>query len=502
MSLIKKNIVANFVGSIWTALVSLLFIPVYLHFLGIEAYALVAIHATLLGVFAVLDMGLIQTLTREIARLAVLPNSAREMRDILRTLEIPYVFVGVAIGLGVILFSPWVAHEWINNQTLSTNTVKTAVMLMGLMIAIQWPLGFYCSGLVGLQEQVILNFITCIMQTIRGAASALVLWLWSPTIEAFFLTQFAASVLHILIVRLILWQKIPFDSCPPRFRIDLLRNIWRFAIGVAGIGLISSFLMQLDKILLSKLLSLKVFGYYAIANVVSMNVYRLFGPIYSAIYPKLTNLLAQNNTLKLADFYHKSAQILAVAVFPAVAILVFFSYDIVTIWLQNKETASNVAPLVSILVLGTMLNGVMHIPYGMQLAAGWTSLALRFGIFSLIIFAALLIILTKYYGVIGAASAWPIQQALYVLFSVALMHRRLLPHEMWRWYVLDVGYPMILSFSPVILASLFKPHYMSITGEIFYLFITYIISLTTVITGLPNMRRALLKSWQMYTQKN
>jgi len=501
MSLIKKNIVANFVGSIWTVLVSLLFIPVYLHFLDIEAYALVAILATLLGMFAVLDMGLIQTLTREIARLAVLQNSAREMRDVLRTLEIPYVLMGVAIGLGVIFFSPWVAHEWINNQTLSTNTVQTAVMLMGLMIAIQWPLGFYCSGLVALQEQVILNYITSIMQTLRGVASALVLWLWSPTIEAFFLTQFATSGLHILIVRLILWRKLPFDPHPPRFRIDLLRNIWRFAAGVAGIGLIGSLLMQLDKILLSKLLSLKVFGYYAIANVVSMNVYRLFGPIYSAIYPKLTNLLAQNNILKLADFYHKSAQILAVAVFPAVAILVFFSYDVILIWLQNIETANNVAPLVSILVLGTMLNGIMHIPYGLQLAAGWTSLALRFGIFSLIIFAALLIILTKYYGVMGAAAAWPIQQALYVLFSLTLMHRRLLPDEKWRWYMLDVGYPMVLSFSPVIISSLFKPDNMSITGTIFYLFMTYIISLATVITGLPNMRQALLKFWQMYAQK-
>ncbi|MDG1109743.1 MAG: oligosaccharide flippase family protein, partial [Burkholderiaceae bacterium] len=421
MSRIKKNIAANFGGSLWTAFVSLLFIPIYLHFLGVEAYGLVAIFATLLAMFAVLDMGLIQTLTREIARLAVLPDSAREMRDLLRTLEIPYVGMGLIIGLVVVLIAPWIAHEWVNNQTLSTQSVETAMILMGLMIAIQWPLGFYSGGLVGLQEQVVLNLVNGAMALGRGVASALVLWQLEPTIEAFFWTQFVASVAHILIVSRLLWRKLPADPRPPRFRIDLLRGIWRFAAGVTGIGLISSLLMQLDKIILSKLLSLEVFGYYAIANVVSMNVYRLFGPIYSAIYPRLTNLVALGSEKELAAFYHKSAQSLAVAVFPAVAILIFFSNELLLIWLHSPVIADAAAPIASILVIGTLINGIMHIPYGLQLAAGWTSLALRFGVISVVIFGILLLVLTESYGVVGAAMAWPIQQALYLIFTVPLM---------------------------------------------------------------------------------
>jgi len=488
MSRIKKNIAANFGGSLWTALVSLLFIPIYLHFLGVEAYGLVAIFATLLAMFAVLDMGLNQTLTREIARLAVLPDSAREMRDLLRTLEIPYVGMGLIIGLVVVLIAPWIAHEWINNQTLPTSTVQTAVMLMGLMIAIQWPLGFYSGGLVGLQEQVKLNYINSIMQTVRGVASALVLWQLSPTIEAFFLTQFATSVMHILIIRLLLWRKLPFDPHPPRFRTDLLRGLWRFAAGVTGIGLISSLLMQLDKIILSKLLSLEMFGYYAIANVVSMNVYRLFGPIYSAIYPRLTNLVSLGSEKELAAFYHRSAQFLAAAVFPAVAILVFFSRDLLLIWLQNPVTADAVAPIASILVLGTALNGIMHIPYGLQLAVGWTSLALSFGVFSVVIFGTLLVVLTQSYGVVGAAMSWPIQQALYVIFTVPLMHRRLLPEEQWQWFFVDVGYPFILALAPVALAWQFKPDSMGMVLTLLYLFATYIASLAAVLMGLPAVR--------------
>ncbi len=479
------------------ALVSLLFIPIYLHFLGVEAYALVAIFSTLLAMFAVLDMGLNQTLTREMARLKVVPDGAREMRDLLRTLEIPYAGMGLVIGLVVVLISPWITHEWINNQTLSTQSVQTSVMLMGLMIAIQWPVGFYSGGLVGLQDQVVLNLVNGIVATSRGVASALVLWRLSPTIEAFFWTQLAASAAHILIIRYLLWRKLPFDPHPPRFRTDLLRGLWRFAAGVTGIGLISSLLMQLDKIILSKLLSLEMFGYYAIANVVSMNVYRLFGPIYSAIYPRLTNLVSLGAREELVAFYHKSAQVLSVAVFPAVAILVFFSRDLLLIWLQNPVTAHAVAPIASILVLGTALNGIMHIPYGLQLAAGWTSLALRFGVFSVVIFGTLLVVLTQSYGVVGAAMAWPIQQALYVIITVPLTHRRLLPNEQWQWFFVDVGYPLILALLPVVLAWKLKPQVMGMVLTLFYLFATYIAALAAVLMGLPIVRRALLDTWHL-----
>ena len=90
MSVLKKNIAANIGGNIWTGLMGLVFVPLYIHFLGIEAYGLIGIFATLLALFGLLDMGLSGTLNREMARLAVREGNAQEMRDLVRTLEIPY----------------------------------------------------------------------------------------------------------------------------------------------------------------------------------------------------------------------------------------------------------------------------------------------------------------------------------------------------------------------------------------------------------------------------
>jgi len=71
---------------------ALLFIPLYIKFLGIEAYGLIGLFMTMQALFMLLDMGLGATVNREMARLSVLPDKAQEMRDLVRSLEVIYCF--------------------------------------------------------------------------------------------------------------------------------------------------------------------------------------------------------------------------------------------------------------------------------------------------------------------------------------------------------------------------------------------------------------------------
>jgi O-antigen/teichoic acid export membrane protein len=113
MSLLKKNIVANFTGSIWQTLMGLIFIPLYIKFMGIESWGLIGFFATLQVMFGLLDMGLSSTLNREMARLSALPHKEQEMRNLVRTLEVIYWGVAVIIGIVVVSFSPFITHQWI-----------------------------------------------------------------------------------------------------------------------------------------------------------------------------------------------------------------------------------------------------------------------------------------------------------------------------------------------------------------------------------------------------
>jgi len=421
----------------------LVFVPLYIHFIGIEAYGLIGVFASLLALFALLDMGLSSTLNREMARLAVQKDKARNMRDLVRTLEIPYWLVGLLIALAVVLASPLIAYHWVQVKDLSPDSVRTAIMLMGLCVAFRWPIGFYSGGLMGLQRQVLLNGINVMVATFRGLGAVLILWLISPTVEAFFSWQIAVSAVHVGLTVFFLWRSLPYAVERPRFRRELLLSIWRFAAGMTGITVLATILMQLDKIILSRMLSLEMFGYYTLANVVASTLYRFVGPVFSATYPKLTNLVQMGDREEIKKLYHKSAQLVSVLVLPAAIVVALFSKEILLLWTQNSVTAENTHVLASILIMGTAIHCVVHIPYALQLASGWTRLSIYINFVSVLILVPLIIILTKRYGVVGAASVWVILNAGYIIIGIPLMHRRLLSTEKWRWYFTDVGRPFL-----------------------------------------------------------
>lgn len=445
MTLIKKNIAANFTGSLWQALMGLVFIPLYINFMGVESYGLIGVFATLQTIFVILDMGLSATLTREMARLSVLPGREQEMRNLVRTLEVIYWCVAVFIGMTIMAISPFIAHHWVKAGQLSPQTIEQALQIMGFAMALQWPTAFYSGGLTGLQRQVLLNLINIGMSTLRGAGAVLILWFISPTIQAFFSWQIIISAINTFLLAFFLWHKLPRTEARASFQKQLLGGVWRFAAGMSGISVLATILTQLDKVILSKMLTLEMFGYYTLAGVLAMSLYRLIGPVFSATYPRFTQLVSLANQDGLKQLYHASCQFMSVLILPVSVVVAMFSYEIMLIWTQNQMTAEKSHVLVSILICGTALNGLMNIPYGLQLAHGWTRLALSTNLISIIMLAPMIVFMTFQYGALGGASVWVILNGGYVLISIHFMHRRLLPHEKWNWYWYDVSLPLIAS---------------------------------------------------------
>ena len=77
---LKKNIVASYATQIYVTLVGILILPLYLKYLGAEAYGLVGLFTMLQAWFNLLDMGLTPTVARETALLRP-PRGARRGPD-------------------------------------------------------------------------------------------------------------------------------------------------------------------------------------------------------------------------------------------------------------------------------------------------------------------------------------------------------------------------------------------------------------------------------------
>src|SRR3989442_5925901 len=135
MSRLAINVFANLAGQGWSVLISLVLVPLYIKLLGIEAYGLIGFYVMLQGLFQVLDLGLSPTMNREMACYSAQPEKAGEARDLVRTLETAYWAVGIGIGGGLVMISPFIAHHWLKAGAIALGDVQRALMLMGLLVA-------------------------------------------------------------------------------------------------------------------------------------------------------------------------------------------------------------------------------------------------------------------------------------------------------------------------------------------------------------------------------
>ena len=419
------------------------FVPVYIRVLGIEAYGLIGFFISLQVFFTVLDMGLSATLNRELARHRHAGDGADIQRDLVRTLEWVYLPVGLLIAVGVFILSETVASHWLNPVALSNERAAHAIALMGLSAGLQWPCAFYAGGFRGLERQVALNVINAIFATLRFGGAAAVLLFLSPSLEAFLWWQVGVSALQTLASGLILWRLLPKSVRMPAFNLDRLRDLRGFAVDLAALAALSFFLTQSDRILLSTLLPLTEFGYYTLAASVAAALSAVVQPFFTALYPRYSGLVASGNLQRLVDLYHPSNQMLAVVVASTASVMAFFAEDLLRIWTQDPIIASKSSPILSILVVGTGLNGLANLPYALQLAYGWTRLALIQNAVSALIVLPAIWWSARGYGAIGAAIVCVALNLSYVVIGVPLMHRRLLPHEMWRWYLQDILPPTL-----------------------------------------------------------
>ena len=455
-------------GTGWAIAIQLLCVPFYIRLMGVEAYGLVGFYLVLLATLQVLDFGLTPTLNRELARLSALSDQSRIMRDFARTLEVFYWSVGALLGVTVAVLAPVLATRWVNPGSLGQDEVRNTIAVMGVLVGLQWPLSLYQGGLLGLQRQTHLNVLRASMATLSGVGAVIVLALNSPRVTTFFAWQAAVAVLHVASIAFVFWACMPKTNLPTRPNVSLVRRVTGFAAGMTGIAFFAMVLVQMDKAVLSKLVSLQSFGYYVLAGTAANGLQLFIMPIFTAAFPRLSGLCAAGAESEVRSLYHDCSQLMTVLVVPVAAVLALFSSEILTMWTGQVETAKQAAPLLSILVVGTAVNGLMHLPYAVQLAYGWTSIGLALTITQVVVFLPLLVWAATAHGAIGAAWVWALLNVAYLTIGLPWTHRRLLRGEAAEWIISDVAAPAIAAIAVVCAGRALAPQTMAPTVQLGY----------------------------------
>ena len=255
--------------------------------MGIESYGLVGVFVSIQVISAVLDLGISITLNRELARLSG-AGQQEEMRDLVRTMEVIYWLIAVALGLGIIALAPFLANDWLRSDQLSTQTVEQAIFLIGLVMVFQWPQELLFRRTDWFAKAVQLNFILSSGALVRAVGRRAGVVARIALDSGVFCLAAGVSGFQTSFTAILLWRSLPYPSYRARFRFSMVKDIWRFAAAVGGTSVLSVILSQMDKIVLSALLPLDLFGYYTLAGVIAGSLYRFIYPVATAIFPRFS----------------------------------------------------------------------------------------------------------------------------------------------------------------------------------------------------------------------
>jgi O-antigen/teichoic acid export membrane protein len=466
---LKGRILADGAARVWNAALSFLLVPVYLRFVGVEAYGLIGVLISIQTILALLDFGLGASLTRELARTAGQGGDWVRARNLARTLEVVYWGLAALAALSFCLAVPWIASTWLKPEQLTTTQLRNALYVGAAAIGMQWAGTLYSGGLLGLQRQRPLAIIGVIATAARAAGTVFVLWAIAATVEAMFWVQAAVGLVNTLVLMWTMWALMPGPAARPQFHKALLREVWSFATGVSAIALTSMILMQTDKILLSKLLPLEQFGYYMLASALAGGLYVLVAPLFATIFARLSELVAKGDEKDICAFYHLASQTIAVVVLPVAAVLFFFAAEALLAWTGTVRVAEQSSRIVALLVAGNAFNALICAPYAFQLANGWTKLPLILGSMGIVMLVALMLPLVSAFGAEGAAASWAAMNFGVLLVCPWIMHRSYLRSELAPWLANDVGLPLLAAISSVWLLHAILPRAQTRVGAVFLL---------------------------------
>ena len=435
MSLTAISVLINYASRGWAALLAIAFVPIFIKLLGIEGYALVGLYISLSSLMVFANIGLNATVLRELARYSGGALSGQEAKDLV--FSAASLFAGmllVFIALAYLAI-PIIFYDWAASSALEHSQVILSIKLAFVALALRAVGALYRNGLIGLDKHIAANTIDIISITVRYIGVALLLAFYKSDIVFFFVAQIVVCLGEIISYRLFLLVNLPITKRSARWQVQLLISNWRYSVGVAGLGCLTALLLQVDKLILTKMISLEQFGYYSVAFTVATALSALSYPVVVTLQPKLARLHAEKNFLQLDVMYKYGCRLLVLVTVPASLVLCAFADELLSLWQQSDDVIQNSSLPMGLLVLAQMMLALTYMTQVLQMAYGWTRLLVTSQALALLALVPTLITMSSYWGVAGAASAVLLVLSLYSVLITYRANIRLVPDMAVKWLI-------------------------------------------------------------------
>ncbi len=438
----KRNLLANYVGTACAASLGLLFVPVYISYLGLEAYGLIGTFVILQTVVGLVETVLSTVLIRELGRYRSGCATTREASALCWSLFWGQAGLFLILASLLVSLSPLIARAYAAGSPWNADELTVPVVTLGLSSLLRLFESYYRGILTGFELQVRMNVILCSTALIRSAGGAGVLVFGDATLVGFCCWQLLITCLSLIAYGAACRNTTPRSSVVRGDVKGCFRSHWRFGSGVLVLSSSTSLMAITGQSVLVAVLSLEQYGVFSMASSISGVFGLISNPTGQALYARVASLVGGGGRLAIIGTIRSTTQVLAVLVGSVGATFALLPERLIMAWTGRPALARETASIVGLLCIAAAANAFTVVPYRLRLAIGST----RFWIVANTMAAAVSVsgylIAGSSFGLWGIATVAIVVNVTLVAIICPISLSPTLGNQSWGWLLSDILVPV------------------------------------------------------------
>jgi O-antigen/teichoic acid export membrane protein len=431
MSRLSRNVLYNLLGQGLLLVLGLLAARYVFRQLGSDALGIIYAAATLAIVLSgVLELGVSSTTVREVATHA--RDDPGYVRELIQTASLLYWGAYLVLAVTVYVGSPLLVEKWIRLETMPPATATHALRVLGITALLVLPRSLYTSLFRGVQRMEFNNVIDVAVAGLQQLGTVLILAAGGGLFAVVYWVGgcFVVGMVPYLALGARFFSGL---ALLPAYRPAVIRRNLAFSVQMMWISVLAMVHTNVDKLLVSKVLPLGTFGYYAFASGVVSRGTLVSGAIAQAAFPSFATLAHRRDHAGLVGQYRALHDLLCFATVPLFAAITFAALPLYR-YLFNSGVADQLLLPTALLCVGFYMNGTLTTPYVLSLAMGRPDISARANSLALFIVLPAAVVLVLALGLTGAALTWVVYHLFAYGYTVPRICAECLRLPVRGWY--------------------------------------------------------------------
>jgi O-antigen/teichoic acid export membrane protein len=421
---LRSAILFNYAAQIYAAIAMLFVAPMYLNLMGAEGYGLVGFFIMLQGFIQILDAGVSGSVTRLVSTSK--QDATTFNHALLGFRKINLVFIG--LGLAVItygsVFKTGIALEWLDSD-LEKDTLVISILGIFFCLGFRFMAAPYRAALVGLERHKLISTISVIINSLKFPISVLYLKFVDDNAGTFFLYQAAVTLLEMLAfwaafrvscsdearsLRQVGSSKVTADTALS------LRSVINFSGVLSALSICWVLVSQIDKLTLSRYISLSDYGFYSLAVTLSGSILMLAAPLNQILTPMMSRLATSKDYEQLSKVFFTSLIGIAVVGVPLALFFFFFGRQTIFVWTGSTESALAASSYLGYLAVGNTVSLFLNMVFLIQFAFGAITRHMQLYLIYSIFLVPITILVASSFGGVGTSILWSVHNTVFFIF--------------------------------------------------------------------------------------